>query len=233
MLYEHRFTPYFGARWEARSYLEHQVYLTRNLSGDNRWTRIWQLRPQLFIEPLPSVSITQSFGVRATYIDYDFPETLSKRKSIVFRDFFAADSITASLSRQTTLNLYFKLALEERGLLDWDRWLQSPQISIRRHWLILTFRHELARHWLFAPGASYYRETQWKFLKRPQGGYEKQLTHGQTIVSPLLELSYLRPPHAMLILSARRQLSHRFQAGGVSGPDVYIDTFNLTIQWAF
>ncbi len=232
-LYEHRFHAQFRMRWEARSYLEHQVYLKSNLSGDNRWTRIWQLLPQLLFGNPQSFALKQSFGVRATYIDYDFPETLSNRKSLVLRDFFLADSLTAPLTRRATLELQYKLSLEERGLLNWEQWLQSPQANIRRHLLVLQVRQKLAKRWDFAPGVSYFQETNWRFQNRPPQGLQRAFSYEQTIISPAFYLSYLRPPRAMILLSGRRQMSFRTLAGNATVRDRNIDTFSLTAQWGW
>ncbi|MCE7945790.1 MAG: hypothetical protein DYG95_29870 [Chlorobi bacterium CHB1] len=203
VFYEHRFHENLRMRWEARSYLEHQVYLKRNLS------------------------------VRATYIDYDFPESISRRRSLVFRDFTVIDSLAARFSRRTHMNLYYKLTLEERGALDWERWLQTPQTTVHRHAAVLTFRHELAKNFYVAPSASYYRENNWSFQRRSTApGYQKVFNYGQGIVTPAIVISYLRPPNTLLILSARRQISRRFRAQGAEAQDVLIDTFHMTIQWA-
>lgn len=233
VLYEHRFHRGLRLRWEARSYLEHHVYLKSNLSGDNRWLRIWQLLPQLLFGNAGGLLLKQSFGVRATYIDYDFPEALSNRRSLVLRDFFLADSLTAPLSRHATLELQYKLSLEERGLLNWEQWLQSPQAEIRRHAFILQVRQNLARRWNFAPGVSYYQETNWNFQTRPAQRALRTFSHEQIILSPMLHLSYIRPPHTVLLFHARRQLSFRKSAGGATRHDEPIDTFNLTVQWAW
>ena len=232
LLYEHRFDAYFRIRWQSRAYLEHQVYLKSNLSGDNRWMRIWQLSPQVLFDPHPAISLRPSFGVRATFIDYDFPEAVSNRKSIIFRDFFIADSMTARLTPTTTASLQYKFALEERGLLDWDRWLQSPQIDIHRTWVALRFMHQLARQLTFAPGVSYYHESNWKFNLRPGEGIAKSYSNGRSIVSPTLEVSYIRPPHVVITFRGRRQMSYRIEPGDQWIRSGNIDTFHLIVQWA-
>jgi hypothetical protein len=233
LLYLHRFNPHFSMAWEVRSYLEHQVYLKKNLSGDNRWMRIWQLLPDLIFEPMAGVKFKQSFGVRATYIDYDFPETLSRRKSIVFRDFFIADSLSFPLSSRTTAALQYKLILEERGLLDWARWLQSPQIDLRRQWAMISFWHRWSAHWEIFPGVSFYRETHWKYQPRPGGGWQREFNGNHTILAPLLQIGYLRPPSALLLLNWRRQMSFRTLTDNRLRRDRNIDTFNLTVQWSW
>ncbi|MDZ7272834.1 MAG: hypothetical protein ONB51_13365 [candidate division KSB1 bacterium] len=233
VLYERRLHAGLRLRWELRSYLEHQVYLKRNLSADNRWIRILQLLPQLVITPGEGMTLHQGFGVRATYIDYDFPETVARRRSLVFRDFVITDSLTARLTRATQLGLQYKFTLEERGMLDWERWLQTPQTSLHRHFALLTFRHELAPGFVFTPSASYYREDAWTFRRRrPGSGYQQQFSHAQVIVTPGVVISYWRPPHTLLLLTARRQISRRLRASQPPAPDQHIDTFNLTLQWA-
>lgn len=231
LLYVHRFNADLSLGWEARSYLEHQVYLKKNLSGDNRWTRVWQLLPYVLWEPFAGVKLKQSFGVRATYIDYDFPETLSRRKSIVFRDFFLADSLSFSLNARTTAALQYKLALEERGLLDWERWRQSPQTDLRRHWAVLSFLYRGPANWEIAPGASLYRESHWKYQLQPGASLRKVFNGNQTIIRPMLQVSYLRPPAVLLLLNWRRQMSFRKLADNRLRRDRNIDTFNLTVQW--
>lgn len=233
LLYAHRFNAFFSMGWEVRSYLEHQVYLRKNLSGDNRWMRIWQLLPYLLFEPFAGMKFKQSFGVRATYIDYDYPEALSRRSSIVFRDFFIADSLSFPLTPRTTATLQYRLSLEERGLLDWGRWLQSPQTELRRHWADLSFWHRWSAHWEISPGVSAYRETHWNYQLQPGSGLQKVFNGNQTIIRPMLQLSYVRPPSALLFLHWRRQMSFRTLTDNRLLRDRNIDTFNLTVQWGF
>ncbi|MGH7494083.1 MAG: hypothetical protein ACREOO_17035 [bacterium] len=231
LLYVHRFSDSFSMGWEARSYLEHQIYLKKNLSGDNRWMRIWQLLPYLLFEPFAAVRFKQSFGVRATYIDYDFPETLSQRKSVIFRDFLLADSLSYALSPRTTATLQYRLALEERGLLDWERWRQSPQTEVRRHWAVVSFWHRWLSHWEVSPGVSFYRESHWQYQAQPLQGLQRIFTGTQTIIRPMLQISYVRPPAILLLFNWRRQMSFRTLADNRLLRDRNIDTFNLTVQW--
>lgn len=233
LFYEHRFHSHLRLRWEARSYLEHQVYLKSNLSGDNRWTRIWQLLPQILLGDPARFALKQSFGVRATYLDYDFPQAVSNRTSIVLRDFFVADSLTATLSARATLDVQYKLTLEERGWLNWEQWLQSPQADIRRHLLVLQVRQRLGRRWDFAPGMSYYHEKHWSYKTRARQKALRAFSHEQFILSPALSLSYVRPPHALFYLTARRQMSFRTLAGSAHARDRNIDTFSLAVQWGW
>lgn len=233
LLYVRRFNRAFSMGWEGRSYLEHHVYLKKNLSGDNRWMRIWQLLPYVLFEPAANVKFKQTFGVRATYIDYDFPEALARRRSIVFRDFFLADSLTLPLSSRTTATLQYKFAVEERGLLDWERWLQNPQVELQRHWAMVSFGHRWSSRWEFFPGVSFYRETNWKYQLRPDGGWLKIFNGDQTIVRPTLQLSYVRPPAVLLLLHWRQQINFRTLPDKRLRRDPNIDTFNLTIQWAW
>ncbi len=233
LLYEHRFHAHLRVRWEARSYLEHQVYLKSNLSGDNRWTRIWQLLPQVLLGDPAGLALKQSFGVRATFIDYDFPQAVSNRTSIVLRDFFLADSLTVPLSARATLDLHYKLSLEERGLLNWEEWLQSPQADIRRHLFVVQVRQRLSRRWDFTPGVSYYHEKHWSYQTRPLQKALRSFSREQFILSPRFDVSYFRPPHTFLYLTARRQMSFRTLAGNTRLRDRNIDTFSLTLQWAW
>ena len=231
VLYAHRFNSYFTLGGEARTYLEHQVYLKGNLSGDNRWMRIWHLLPFVVWEPFAGVRLKQIVGVRATYIDYDFPETLSRRRSIVFRDFSFADSLSFPLSARTTAILQYRLVLEERGLLDWERWLQSPQTDLRRQWAELSFWHRWSLNWQVSPGVSWYRESNWRYQQQPRTGLQRTFDGSYTIIRPMLQLSYVRPPAVLLLLHWRRQMSFRKSADNRLRRDRNIDTFNLTLQW--
>jgi hypothetical protein len=231
LLYVHRFSRYFSMGWEARSYLEHQVYLKRNLSGDNRWMRIWQLLPYLLFEPFAGVRFKQSFGVRATYIDYDFPETLSRRKSVIFRDFIIADSLSILLSPHSKVTLQYKLALEERGLLDWARWLQSPQTELRRHWAVVSFWHRWSAHWEISPSVSFYRESHWQYQALPSKVLHRAFTGNQSLLQPMLQVSYVRAPTVLLLFNWCRQMSSRKLPDKRLLRDRNIDTFNLTVQW--
>ena len=231
LLYQHRFNPFLTMIWEARTFLEHQVYLKGNLSGDNRWSRIWQLLPALQMKLAPGVMLKQGFGVRATFFDYDFPVSISNRRSIVLRDFFVTDSLAVTISERTMLNLQYKLTLEERGLLDWERWLQSPQTEIHRHTLFITFEQQLSKYFLFTPGVGYFVEKNWRFENRPRAGLVKIFIQEQAIVTPMLQIRYVRG-NTVVLFEGRRQMSFLRLPRNVNRRGSNVDTFNLTIQWA-
>lgn len=59
-----------GLALQARQ--DHLVYLKSEMSANNRWTRSYQLAPQLSFTPLPWLLWTQSYALRADYNLYDF-----------------------------------------------------------------------------------------------------------------------------------------------------------------
>jgi hypothetical protein len=170
--------------------------------------------------------LKQSFGVLAQYIAYDFPEPLALGQSNVFRYFFITDSLVVRFSRRTQGVAQYRLRLEERGQLDWARWEQRPWFDRHEHWASLTLNHELMPHWQVAPGVAYFRQNDWAYRRAPSG-FTRNRSGGQTIWSPALTISYIRPPNAAIIFSARRQIVYRFR-----GTSSFIDNIRLTVQWS-
>jgi hypothetical protein len=213
--------------WEAQAYLEHHVYLKKTHSAGNNWRRVFKLRPSFIFDLAPGLYLKQSFGVLAQYIVYDFPEPLSLGQSNVFRNFFIADSLSLRLSRQTHWVVQYQLRLQERGILDWANWRQRPWLDRNEHWVSIVFDHRPAKFWQFAPGVTYWRQKDWRYTLSPPQGLKRQSSGSQTILSPSLLLSYARPPKAVVIISARRQIVFHDLTKSSS-----INHFRLTVQWS-
>ncbi len=226
LLYGHRFSPFFLMLWEANVYLEHLVYLKSSHSAGNNWRRVFKLQPSCVFDLAPGLYLKQSFGVLAQYIAYDFPEPLALGQSNVFRYFFITDSLAVHFSRRTYGVAQYRLRLEERGQLDWSRWEQRPWFDRHEHWVSLSLNHELIPHWQITPGIAYFRQNDWAYRLAPSG-FTRNRSSGQTIWSPALTVSYIRPPNAAIIFSARRQIVYRFR-----GASSYIDNIRLTVQWS-
>lgn len=226
LLYGHRFSPFFLMLWEANAYLEHLVYLKSSHSAGNNWRRVFKLQPSCVFDLAPGLYLKQSFGVLAQYIAYDFTEPLALGQSNVFRYFFITDSLVVRFSRRTQGVAQYRLRLEERGQLDWARWQQRPWFDRHEHWAALALNHELMPHWQVAPGVAFFRQNDWAYRLAPSG-FTRQRSSGQTIWSPVLTISYIRPPNAAIIFSARRQIVYRFR-----GTSSFIDNIRLTVQWS-
>lgn len=226
LLYRHRFAKTFALAWEANTYLEHHVYLKSSHSAGNNWRRVFKLQPSAIFDFAPGFYLKQGFGVLAQYIAYDFPEPLALGLSNVFRNFFVTDSLFIKFSRRTSTMVQYRLRLEERGQLDWGRWQQRPWFDRHEHWLSVVVDHRPAMFWQVAPGLTYQRQIDWAYKLVPARGYTRSRSSSQTIVSPMLTVSYMRAPQAVVIFSAGRQLVYR-QGGAVSA----INHARLTLQW--
>jgi hypothetical protein len=212
--------------WEANAYLEHLVYLKSSHSAGNNWRRVFKLQPSCVFDLTPGLYLKQSFGVLAQYIAYDFPEPLALGRSNVFRYFFITDSLFVRFSRRLHGLVQYRLRLEERGQLDWERWQQRPWFDRHEHWASVVLNHELVPHCQVAPGVDYLQQSDWAYRVAPSG-FMRYHNGGQTIWSPALTVSYIRSPNAVIIFSARRQIVYRFRAKSSS-----IDNIRLTVQWS-
>ena len=226
LLYGHRFSSVFLMLWEANAYLEHHVYLKSSHSAGNHWRRIFKLQPSCIFDFAPGFYLKQSFGVLAQYIAYDFPEPVALGQSNVFRNFFVTDSLFIKLSRRTNGLAQYRLRLEERGQLDWAHWRQRPWFDRHEHWLSVALDHRPTAFWQVAPGIAYQRQIDWAYKLAPQRGYIRSRRGGQTIWSPTLSVSYIRPPHTVLIFSLGRQVVYRERSQTSS-----INNVRLTVQW--
>ncbi|MDZ7304755.1 MAG: hypothetical protein ONB44_21715 [candidate division KSB1 bacterium] len=232
LLYSHRFSPAYVLQWEATAYLEHHVYLKSSHSAGNNWRRVFKLQPSCIFALAPGLYLKQSFGVLAQYIAYDFPEPLALGQSNVFRNFFISDSLFVRLSRRTHCVAQYHLRLEERGQLDWARWRQRPWFDRHEHWASVVLEHRPASRWQVTPGLTYLRQHDWTYKlmttpTTPAGEFVRYRSAGQRIWTPLLAVSYMRSPQAMIIFSARRQIVLLHQ-----GTSSSIDNVHLTVQWS-
>jgi len=227
LLYGHRFSRAFLVLWEASTYLEHHVYLKSSHSAGNNWRRVFKLQPSFVFDFAPGFYLKQSFGVLAQYIAYDFPEPFALGQSNVFRNFFVTDSLSIKLSRRTRATAQYRLRLEERGQLDWARWRQRPWFDRHEHWLAVVLDHRPAPFWQVAPGITFQQQMDWTYKLAPQTGYARARSGGQKIWSPILSVSYIRPPAAVLIFSAGRQVVYHDR-----GQTSSINNVRLTVQWS-
>jgi len=227
VLYGHRFSRAFHLWWEASTYLEHHVYLKSSHSAGNNWRRVFKLQPSFVFDFAPGFYLKQGFGVLAQYIAYDFSEPFALGQSNVFRNFFVTDSLSIKLSRRTQATAQYRLRLEERGQLDWARWRQRPWFDRHEHWLAVVLDHRPARFWQVAPGITFQRQKDWTYKLAPQAGYARTRSSGQKIWSPILSVSYIRPPAAVLIFSAGRQVVYHDR-----GQTSSINNVRLTVQWS-
>jgi hypothetical protein len=111
---------------DALVVLDHLVYLESSRSADNRWNRVFRLKPSVHWKPARKWHQRASFEVLANYTAYDFedPDNGTVRSSVL-RRWSVADTLTMPLSRQIGGELGIRYDIEDRGSLLWERFAQE------------------------------------------------------------------------------------------------------------
>lgn len=111
----------------ALTTLNHEVYLNASKSADNRWKRVFLLRPGVVWIPSDQVRNRSAFELSTYYTDYDFDtsESGTGLKSRVFRKWAATDTLIFSTGGWTKIILAAKYQLEDLGRLNWGAFIQE------------------------------------------------------------------------------------------------------------
>ena len=114
-------TLFGSALWQIQSVtqLDHLVYLFRQSSANNRWTRFFLLGSSLRHQPTRRLSQTFRGTVSATYQSYDFETDPRTMRSTVQRRLTMSDSIALRTNGPWTFGVRFSWQQDEFGRLFW------------------------------------------------------------------------------------------------------------------
>ncbi len=118
-------SPSLGWEAWARVALDHLVYLFKERSANNHWTRFILLGSRLRHRPTSAFAQTFAFEVSANYQAFDFEPDPRQVRSTVFRKLVAGDSLALALGRAFSVVLRFTFQREELGRLFWHEFQEE------------------------------------------------------------------------------------------------------------
>lgn len=114
------FSPVLRYEWHGVLHLDHLVYLFRQNSANNRWSRFLLTGAVMRHRPSPQFGQTIRATVSANYQDYDFETDPQTTRSTVYRRFVCSDSAAFRFSSRWSVTGRIGWQLEEFGRLYWD-----------------------------------------------------------------------------------------------------------------
>lgn len=110
----------FTYELHALTELDHLVYIFKQSSANNRWTRLFLLGSSVHHHPVPGFDQFVTASVSANYQDYDYDIDPRTMRSTVYRRLVLGDSLNLELSRRFGLNGKVVWQQEEFGRLFWS-----------------------------------------------------------------------------------------------------------------
>ncbi len=161
--YTHRFSPLLEMRWQAYTYLYHQIYIFREQSANNNWNRVFRLNPQV-IYKYNNTTNTLSTSVQANYTVYDFDPKSEQIRSYIFRKYTISDSLITPFYKKLNIGIHSRLELEEKGSFFKDEFAQNKIQSHRSQFLNIFLYHEKIFQMRVTAGYSLYARQEWRHV---------------------------------------------------------------------
>jgi len=163
--------PYLGWEVLARVTLDHLVYLFKERSANNRWTRLFLLGSKLRHHPAEVLQQTFAFEVSANYQAFDFELDPRQLRSMVFRKLQASDSLAITLTRVLSATAHLVWQHEELGRLFWHEFQEERSDEVTAVYSSIEFPWHVGRRTLIAFGALWNHRRGIRF---PEGDFEKE-----------------------------------------------------------
>lgn len=194
-------SPALRAESFAVVHLDHLVYLFRQNSANNRWSRFFLLGTALRHRPVRAVHQTFRASVSATYHDYDFETDPRTTRSTVYRQLVLSDSAAVRLDDHWSLVGRLGWQEEEFGRLYWSTFEEERSDRIRSLSGALEIVLELRAPFLAGAGALWDSRLGERFPESDGG----EITIFQDLRSygPTLRLAYLARKSFTVSLQSR------------------------------
>ena len=145
--------PYLHWRTWARVTLDHLVYVFRERSANNRWTRLFLLASRLHHQPSLGFKQTFMFEITANYQAFDFEQDPRQVRSTVFRKLRAGDSLAVALTRTVSVVVQLTWKREELGRLFWREFQEERSDEVTSVYSRLEFPWQIGRRTTVVVGA--------------------------------------------------------------------------------
>ncbi|MBD3290196.1 hypothetical protein GF337_15425 [candidate division KSB1 bacterium] len=224
----HYFSPILKLRLNASVNLKHLVFIYGEKSANNNWMRIFRLNPELNFRPNDRFKWYQSYEVLANYVDYDFEEQFNPIdiRSYVFRKFTMLHLINRELNRRMSININYKLELEENGKFFWDKWTEILIATRNNHYSKLYLDYELFPNATVSLGGVFYKRAEQFHITDSSTGSARASLNDYISYGPSLVVNY--HPHSKLqftFTGTRRKIDR------VNQNSYYISNINVDMSW--
>ncbi len=159
--------------WETwtRITLDHLVYLFKERSANNRWTRLFVVDTKLHHYPTPSVRQTFGFEISANYQAFDYEFDPRQIRSTVFRRLEMSDSLAIAWTHSLSTVVRVSLQREELGRLFWHEFQEERSDEITTIYSSLEFPWQIGRAtWLIFGGLYNHRRG----IRFPTADFEEK-----------------------------------------------------------
>jgi hypothetical protein len=189
--------------------LDHLVYLFRENSANNRWTRYFLAGSSIRHQPVPQFSQTVEANVAANYQDYDFETDPESSRSTIHRRWSAGDSLTWELHPRWAVRGKFYWQMEEFGRLFWDSFEEERSDEIRALSTSLEVMTRIIRPFSIAAGALWDNRRGERF--HDNSTTLRTVFQDLTSYGPILRIDYLAAGPFFFAMNGR--VLRQFQLG--------------------
>ncbi len=155
LTYSHSFSKYFQLLLSTEFQQFHIVYLLSEKSYQNNWLRSLSFAPQIKFRN-SYLSINPKMEVLANYTVYDFEELLKNVSTYSFRQISFKDSSAITLSPKFNVFFTSLYRYNERGILYWKAFKESPQNSNKEQLYRILVNYNIFENNSFALGIRIY-----------------------------------------------------------------------------
>lgn len=224
----HYFSPILKLRLNASVNLKHLVFIFGEKSANNNWMRIFRLNPEITYRPDNKFKWYQSYEVLANYVDYDFEEQFNPIdiRSYVFRKFTMLHLINREINKKMSINVNYKLELEENGKFIWDKWTEVLIATRNNHYSKIYLNYEIFSGATVSLGGVFYKRTEQYHITDNSTGSARSSLNDYISYGPSLEVNY--HPHSKLLFTftgTRRKIDR------VNQNSYFISNITMDMSW--
>lgn len=189
--------------------LDHLVYIYRQNSANNRWSRFFLAGSALRHQPVEQFSHTLRVSVSANYQAYDFDTEPQTARSTVHRRFTVGDSAAWTLHARWLLGLRIDWQREEFGRLFWDSFEEERSDESRSLTAAAHARYQIGKFTSAGAGAIWDSRIGERFPVTP--GHPRIVLQDLKSYGPLMLLEH--SARRGLFLSMQGRALRQFQWG--------------------
>ncbi|OGU58163.1 MAG: hypothetical protein A2X64_06865 [Ignavibacteria bacterium GWF2_33_9] len=189
----HRFSRQMNFTLTFENRQNHLVYIFSERSSLNNWNKVYRFSPEITLRT-SKLTWNPRFEVLANYTVYDFAAMNSSINSFSFRQVLYSDSLMYNFNDKYSWHNIWKAKYNERGILYWSDFSESPQTSNYEIYVKSIFRKDYAKNVWIGVGGNYYRYTQIRLNNNSQIEYNLES------FSPEISINYVYGNWNMSIL---------------------------------
>lgn len=186
----HSFSPTLNLRLALSLHLLHFVYIYGERSADNNWTRILRFNPTVSWQPSSRWRFSQSVEIMANYVAYDYESHIPGIRSFLYRKFRLEDSTRVQISQKLSLQLLYRLELDENGKFIWDQWLEQKLMDRQSHTFVVSLNFKPWKNLNIISGYTVYSRRGYRYTASLSTSHQKDLSVDFRNHGPSLGIRY-------------------------------------------